>query len=107
MVLGLCGECYLCSVAILSEYLGISGDGKDPLFVHANGTPLTKHQFWAVTSRALGAISLSGQRFCTHSFQIGAASTAAGMGYQAQDIQRTEQWHTRVFKSYVWLIHKV
>lgn len=87
VVLGPCGVRDLCLEAALMEYLGIRGDRGGPLFIHANGTPLTKHQFCTVSSRALKAIGLLRRGFCTHFFGIGAASKVAGMEYQAQDIQ--------------------
>ncbi|XP_015262016.1 PREDICTED: uncharacterized protein LOC107106395, partial [Gekko japonicus] len=67
----------------------IGGEGAGYKFGrHEDGSPLTKHQFWTVTTRALAKLGLSGVRFGTHSFRIGAASTAAALGYSPPDIQR-------------------
>lgn len=99
--LGTCAEKELCPVSALAAYLAVRGRRAGLLFQHQDGSPLTKHQFWSVTARALEKLGLAGKRFCTHSFRIGAASTAAAMGYPAQDIQRLGRWRSKVFRSYV------
>lgn len=97
----------LCPVSALSECLVLRGDDKGFLLRHRDSSPLTKHQFWTVTSKALEAIGLARQRFCTHSFRIGAASIAAAMGYWEQEIRRIGHWHSKAFASYVWPTSKI
>ena len=56
-------------------------------FIHKEGTHLTKYQFWKMTDLALSRVGVQGMKFGTHSFRIGAASTAAALGYHPDDIK--------------------
>lgn len=64
--------------------------GKEPAFVfnHFDGAPRTGHQLWVITSWTLNGLGLAGVKFRTHSFHIGAVSTAATMGYESAWIQQ-------------------
>lgn len=107
VVLGPCGECDICPITALSEYLSIRGDSSSLLFIHANGTPLNKTSVLGNDIPSIKCNWFGRSTFYTHSFRIGAASTAAAMGYQTHDIQRIGRWQSRVFQAYVWPIHKV
>lgn len=88
---GSCSDSELYPILAVCEYLELRGWGTGMLFQHADDSPLTKHQFWAVTFHALMRISLAGPVFGTHSFYIGTTSTAAAMGYLACHIQSVEK----------------
>ncbi|KAJ7310502.1 hypothetical protein JRQ81_007424, partial [Phrynocephalus forsythii] len=81
MFLKHCGELPLFLVRAVMDYLGHRGDTAGFLFCHQNGPPLTTFQFWKVTSVTLERARARGLKFATHSFRIGATSTAATMGY--------------------------
>lgn len=83
-----CHEKELCTVSDPASYMEHRGWGARLLFQHVDGTPMTKHQFWTVTTRALTKLELSGVKFGTHSFQIGTASTASTMGYVTMAIKK-------------------
>lgn len=100
-VLDSCGDQELCPERALQQYSGVHGEGDGLLFLHSNGSPLTKYQFWTVTSKALEALGLWGMRFCTHSFRIRAASTAAAMGYSVPSIQAIGRWSSGAYLRYV------
>lgn len=100
--LGPCVDLALYPVLVLHCYLAVKGQAEGYLFIHWDGTPLTKFQFWLVTRRALDRMGLLGCQFVIHSFQIGAATTAAPMGYNRGDIQLIGRWHSACYKSYVW-----
>lgn len=87
IVLGFCEVVDLCLVRALRDFISVRRNAPGFFFCHETGAPLTKHQFWAVSSRALSNMGLQGARFCTHSFRIGAASTAAAMGFPSAIIQ--------------------
>ena len=78
----------LSPVKVIGAYLGLRGQGQDYFFMHEDETPLMKYQFWKMTDLALGKVGIQGLNFGTHSFRIGAASTAATLGYQPDDIKR-------------------
>ncbi|XP_015276442.1 PREDICTED: vomeronasal type-2 receptor 26-like [Gekko japonicus] len=46
--LGVCSDSELCPVLALSQYRAFRGMADRYLFIHADGGPLTKHQFWAL-----------------------------------------------------------
>lgn len=71
------------------------------MFCHVDGSPLTRYQFWADTAKALRELGLDGVKFGTHSFRIGAVSTAAAMGYSVLRIQEIERWRSGVYRQYV------
>lgn len=79
---------------------GLSGGTTE----HVEGSLLTKHQFWAVTTWALVVISLAGVN--THSFRIGAASKVAAMGYLLLVTKQLGHWHSALYHSYVCSLHK-
>ncbi|XP_054831298.1 uncharacterized protein LOC129326975 [Eublepharis macularius] len=101
ITLGPCAEQELCPVRALRLYVQARGESPGVLFCHSDGRPLTKYQFWAVTGRALGKLGFSGVRFATHSFRIGAASTAAAMGYPGPEIQKVGRWRSSAYRSYI------
>lgn len=62
-------------------YVAVRGNEPAWLFQHSDGVPLTQHQFWSVTEKALKVLGLACFHFGTRSFTIGAASTAADYDY--------------------------
>lgn len=78
------------TVYVLSALSNTQDDGGGCLFHHEDCSPLTKYWFWAVTSRALTVLGMSGFRIGAYSFRTGFASTAAAMGYFGSAIQQME-----------------
>ena len=91
----------ICPVRALTAYFAKRGNNAGFLFCHSDGGPLTKYQFWTVAKRALVATGLEGFKFGTHSFRIGAASTAAASGFKAQEIKAIGRWRSGAYKTYV------
>lgn len=86
---------------MVKRYLAVRGEVSGFFFRHSDGAPLTRYQFWIVTARALESIGLSGVKFGTHSFRIGAASNVAQMGYPDSRIKDIGRWKSGVFRRYV------
>lgn len=99
--LGACDDTVLCPVLAVRQYLALHGATGGCLFLHKDLSLLTRYQFWWVTWKALDGLGLSGCQFGTHSFRIGAASTAAAMGYQHEDLQRICRWRSSCYKRYI------
>ena len=91
----------ICPVKALLDYLALRGERSGYLFCHTDGGPLTIYQFWTIAKKALLALGLDGFRFGTHSFRIGAASTAAASGFKEQDIKAIGRWRSKAYKTYV------
>lgn len=54
-MLGLCNDPDLYPVLAVGNFMGCRGTGEGPLFCHKGRDPLTKFQFWSVTTKALGS----------------------------------------------------
>lgn len=91
-----------CPVRALVKFTQVrafaSGSGKNgPLFCHIDGSSLTRYQFSAVLKKALGVIGGDYSRYQSHSFRIGAATTAAAMGLSVDEIKRAGRWRSDAF----------
>ena len=96
-----CSVLEICPVRALEDYLKKMGEDQGYLFCHSDGTPLTNYQVWKVTGAALERVGLAGWHFGTHSFCIGAASTAAMLGYGPEEIRKMGRWSSHRYKLYV------
>uniref|UniRef100_A0ABM5GIP4 Uncharacterized protein isoform X2 n=1 Tax=Pogona vitticeps TaxID=103695 RepID=A0ABM5GIP4_9SAUR len=101
VILGQCSLVSICPVRAIREFGILRGTEKGYFFQHKDGKPLTKYQFWSLTDRALKNIGIGNMRFGTHSFRIGAASTAALLGYDAGKIKRLGRWSSGCFRKYI------
>ncbi|VDI74134.1 Hypothetical predicted protein [Mytilus galloprovincialis] len=57
------------------------------LFCHFDGTPVTRYQFSGVLKKSLNVLGLSQGKYSSHSFRIGAATSAAMNGLSDSEIQ--------------------
>ena len=77
----------LCPVGAVLGFLCVRGKKPGPLFIWADGRPLRRSRFtqeiWDTLSRA-GVVQ---SRYCTHSFRIGAVTTAAVKGIEGSLIK--------------------
>ena len=90
----------LCAVQAVVSYLACRSHRPGPLFLLENGLPLTRLQ---VTDR-LRAIALSAGLpgdFSSHSFRIGAATSAARAGVPDHLIQVLGRWKSDAYKQYI------
>ena len=92
---------YLCPVSALRQFSAIRPQFLGPYFCHFDGSPLTQYQFNAVLQEALAFIGLDGARITSHSFRIGAASSASQLGVANNDIQCMGRWRSDAFLTYV------
>lgn len=67
-------------VCLLQAHLNGQKQTLGPLFRHKNGSFLSQFQFMAVLRLTLIKIGLPAREYGSHSFRIGAATTAAGLG---------------------------
>lgn len=95
------GDAQVCPMAALSKFVAIRPKCQGPLFIHMDQTPLTRFQFQSILSRALEVSGHSASRFRTHSFRIGAATTAAMCGFNSEDIKRLGRWKSGAFMLYI------
>ena len=91
-----------CPVHLARLYLEVRPRGEHHnLLIHANGTPLTRGQFSRILRRAVLQLGEDPAGFTSHSFRIGAATTAASMDLPAESIKGLGRWKSGCFKRYV------
>lgn len=93
----------LCPYRSLLDYLNLRKhtSGLDPLLSFMDNAPVSRQYFTQQLNGVLSFCYLNLHRFYTHSFRIGAASTAATLGYSELQIQTMGRWHSSAFKKYV------
>ena len=88
----------LCPVQALTHYLNTHPTSQGPLFTWRDGRNLTR----ANLSSALQKIKPPHiTNMSTHSFRIGAATTAAAAGYPRWLIQALGRWSSNCYKDYI------
>ena len=95
----------ICPIQLLQSYLAVrfSGvNGSSKLFVHFDGSGLTRFQFCSVLQKCL--------RFCnvplhirTHSFRIGRATDLAKNGVDEETIKQCGRWSSKSYLRYIRL----
>ncbi|XP_077778997.1 integrase/recombinase xerD homolog [Podarcis muralis] len=90
-----------CPVRDTRCFLYLRPSGPGPLFIHADGSLLARHQFTRVMRRALSACGLPAAEFAAHSFRIGAATTAVHLGLSTERIKDLGRWKSDAYRAYV------
>lgn len=88
----------LCPIAALTQFLPYHTDKSRPLFTFFDGTYLTRRRLSTILQQAL---PLASNQFSTHSFRIGAATTAASAGLPRWLIQQLGRWNSDCFRTYL------
>ena len=95
----------LCPFTAMDRYATNRGPvrtpGCTPLFVFASGHPLTRPTFLKYLRQLLQEAHYPPAAFNTHSFRIGAATSAAHSGVPASTIKRLGRWRSRAFGRYI------
>ena len=93
----------LCPVAAMLAYLGTA---EGPLFRLSDGKALSRPRFVAETQKALRSRGGSSAGYSGHSFQCGAATTAAERGLDEGAIKMLGHWSSAAYQDYIktpWL----
>ena len=91
----------ICPVRLLQSYDKLKPHHMGSYFRHATGHPVTRYQFTCVLSKALNQAGINSNFYSSHSFRIGAATSAAMMGLEDEQIAKCGRWTSNIFKSYV------
>ena len=91
----------LCPVTAVLDYLKARGSHAGPLFIFADGRPLTRQRFVDNVRSALSAAGVDQSKYCSHSFQISAASAAAARGVEDCIIKTLGRWESVAYLQYV------
>ena len=91
----------ICPIKAILPYLALRGSRPGPLFITHNNSPLTKQFFSTSLSAILTAAGLDHHRYNTHSFRIGAATSAELAGVLELDIKMLGRWRSNTFEHYI------
>ncbi|XP_077196898.1 integrase/recombinase xerD homolog [Paroedura picta] len=90
-----------CPVSNLCEFLSVRPGRTGLLFVHRDGSYLSRYQLAAVLKRCLRGAGLRPEWYGTHSFRIGAATQAFREGAEPEEIMRRGRWHSKAYAAYI------
>ena len=91
----------ICPVLNLSKYMHARPGKPGSLFVHLDGSQVTRYQFQAVLKKTAAFLGWEKQGFSAHSFRIGAATTAAANGVPSAAIMKIGRWKSDAYKCYI------
>ncbi|XP_067308224.1 uncharacterized protein [Pseudorasbora parva] len=92
---------YQSLAAFLSQRHSQTNSPLAPLFLDENNYPASRHWFQRKLKTVLARSGISIKNFSSHSFRIGAATTAAQKGLSETQIKMLGRWTSHTFESYV------
>ena len=93
----------LCPVAAVLSYLAARGMSDGPLFQFQDGRALTRQRFVYQVREGLRMAGIDQNKYCGHSFRIGAATTAAAKGVEDSIIKTLGRWESIAYLQYIKL----
>ena len=87
----------LCPVTAMFGYLALRPPSPGPLFIHQDGSTLSRGRHIYSLREALRAAGVKDSGFSRHSFRIGAATAAAQAGVSDSLIQTLGRWKSSAF----------
>ena len=91
----------ICPVRAVANYRSMRSRGGIAFFCNFDRTPLTRQQFTSTLKRAVAFCGLPVTFYSSHSFRIGAATSAAMSGVPEVRIQSMGRWSTDTHKIYI------
>ena len=96
----------VCPSWALKKYLYYRKCCKGPLFQLSNGNYLTRQVLASIVRKDLVSYGLRPSAYCTHSFRIGVASTAAVAGIPGSLIKSFGWWQSDCYQCYLRIDHE-
>ena len=90
-----------CPLQIMKTYLSMRGATAGPLFLYCPSMPVTCAKFNEQLRGALQFCHFCPKQFKSHSFRIGAATTAAAQGMSDSQIRSLGRWSSDAFMKYI------
>ena len=87
----------LCPTTAIFNYLNVHPTNTGPFFTYADGSYLTRRRLNKIIKAALPTT----HPISSHSFRIGAATTAASAGFPRWLIQHLGRWNSNCFRTYI------
>ena len=96
----------VCPVDALVQYLAVRGGTPGPLFLLPNNQSLTRALFSSALKKAFQELHMDHRKFNTHSFRIGAATSAKRAGVSDSHLKALGRWRSDAYLKYVRLSPK-
>ena len=101
ITMGVTATC-TCPLRAVTAYAAVrSGEPSSPAFIFEDGSPLTRQRLTANLRVLLSAAGFAPEKYASHSFRIGGATTAAAAGLPGWQIQAMGQWTSDCYTRYV------
>ena len=91
----------ICPVTAVLPFLAVRGNQRGPLFTLKDGRMLTRQLFSTFLNDILGKLQMNQSQFNTHSFRIGAATTAKEAGIDDIHIKMLGRWRSDAYQQYI------
>lgn len=94
----------ICPVNAMKKYLLLRpAVEQSQLFIHYDGSPLTRYQFCSLLKKVLCFCNIKGGCYRSHSFRIGAASECSFRGIPDDKIKLWGRWRSSAYINYIRL----
>lgn len=91
----------ICPVITLRNFISVRGSNPGPLFCHRSGKAISRSEFCKLLQITLRFAKYDSTKYKSHSFRIGAATTAHLLGYSDNKIQAMGRWHSDSYRRYI------
>ena len=91
----------MCPLRGILPYLAIRGNRPGPLFIFEGGKSLTRQRFSTELNNILQQLNLDSSLYNTHSFRIGAATSARQAKIPDSYIKMLGRWKSEAYLSYI------
>ena len=88
-------------MSAILPYLTCRGARLGPLFVFQNGSYLTRQRFTKVLHSTLQKAGVDDSKYASHSFRIGAATSAKEAGISDVHVKMLGRWKSNAYQVYV------
>ena len=92
---------YVCPARAIVAYLAIRGSKPGPLFILPDGRWLTRTIFSSAIDNILSKLHMDKGSYNTHSFRIGAATSAIEAGISDVQVKMLGRWKSDAYQRYV------
>ena len=91
----------ICPIVGILPYLAAHGKQEGPFFITEDGSGLTLQAFSALINSLLSKLKLNTKHYNTHSFRIGAATSAADACIPETSIKMLGRWQSDAYQRYI------
>jgi len=91
----------VCPIDAILLYLAVRGGAPGPLFLSEDHKPLTRGMFSLAVSSLMDELGLQASLYSTHSFCIGAATSAKDAGISDIYVKQLGRWKSDAYQQYI------